>query len=390
MKMQNVPLSDIVPNPWRDMKLYPIKSDEAKEHIRDLRESINDHGFFGGVKGRRVDGKVQIACGHMRIEAARAAKPPLETIPIFIDDMDEDAMLRLMTDENALQAGSNPGAVMNEVAAVTRRLIDGLLSAPTIVGVPRAVKDAFESEYAIKQAIGKLRAGKDIHLALGYETIRRYLGQGEIDRSHRGERQVRTAITALKQSGDYDDVVNEMRAKYPVPDAPSAKSKAAAVPKPRRAPVLDGRCATVFENEHQFDAFREAVTTTTASKVIPVNKQLALAKEIMSAKRGGEFKKKHVGAPFIKAFVHGQVQDAIKAQRTIDKAEREAYLAEQAEARIDSELHSAKASVRSLTSSIARLIDLAGDFPHHPKLGGFSAQLDRLAIAIKQLSEKLK
>jgi hypothetical protein len=34
-------------------------------------------------------------------------------------------MLRLMTDENATQAGANPGAVLNEVA-VTRRLIDGL------------------------------------------------------------------------------------------------------------------------------------------------------------------------------------------------------------------------------------------------------------------------
>jgi hypothetical protein len=31
---------------------------------------------------------------------------------------------------NALQSGENPGAVMNEVAAVTRRLIEGLLSEP--------------------------------------------------------------------------------------------------------------------------------------------------------------------------------------------------------------------------------------------------------------------
>jgi hypothetical protein len=36
-------------------------------------------------------------------------------------------MLRLMTDENATQAGSRPSSVMNEVEAVTKRLLDGLL-----------------------------------------------------------------------------------------------------------------------------------------------------------------------------------------------------------------------------------------------------------------------
>jgi ParB family chromosome partitioning protein len=98
MKMQNVSLSDIVPNPWRDMKLYPLDTD----HVAELRSSINDHGFFGGVKGRRRNGKIELGCGHMRIEAARKAR--LDSVPIFIDDMDDDTMLRLMTDENATQA----------------------------------------------------------------------------------------------------------------------------------------------------------------------------------------------------------------------------------------------------------------------------------------------
>jgi hypothetical protein len=34
--------------------------------------------------------------------------------------VDDDAMLRLMTDENATQGGNSPGAVLNEVAAVMR------------------------------------------------------------------------------------------------------------------------------------------------------------------------------------------------------------------------------------------------------------------------------
>jgi hypothetical protein len=52
----------------------------------------------------------------------------LETIPIFVDDMDDDEMLRLMVDENATQrGGTNAGAIMNEVASITRRLAEALL-----------------------------------------------------------------------------------------------------------------------------------------------------------------------------------------------------------------------------------------------------------------------
>jgi len=386
MRMQNVPLSDIVPNPWRDLKLYPIDTD----HVAELRASINDHGFFGGIKGRRRNGKIEIGCGHQRIEAARKAK--LDSVPIFVDDIDDDAMLRLMTDENATQAGSHPGAVMNEVAAVTRRIIEGLLTTGT--NVPVVVTKAFDGgSTKIKDTISKLRNGTDVHLAIGHNVIRRYLGQGNTDRAHRGERQIREAITALKQSGRYDDMVDEAVAKHPQPvdGKPAAKGKTAAKSerKPRRPRVLDERCADVFDNEHQFHAFREAVTTPTAIKVIPVQQQLALAKEIMVTKATG-FKNKQKGAPFIKAVVHQQVQEAMKAQRNINKEEREAYLAEQREARIESELHSANASTRSLISSIARLIDLADEFPAHPKLGGFSARLDTLVSAIQQFSKKLK
>jgi len=394
MKLQHVPLDQIVPNPWRDTKLYPIDAD----HVAELRQSIGDHGFFGGVKGRRRNGKVELGCGHARIAAARKAKvdgEPLETVPIFIDDLDDDAMLRLMTDENATQAGANPGAVMNEVAAVTRRLIDGLLG--RLDNCPIAVAKAFENKVGIEQARTKLRNGTDVHLAFSHPTIRRYLGQGNAKRSYRSERQVREAISALKQSGKYDDLVDEARAKYPVPDAPAAKGKDVAPRKPRRPRTLDERAANVFPNEHQFHAFREAVTTHAAQQAIPVNQQLALAKEIMkpsSSTDVGGFngikQKKQIGAPYIKMMVQAKVQEGLKKQRDINKEEREAYLAEQREARIEDELHSANASLRSLVSALARLIDLAEEFPAHPKLGGFSARLDTLVGAIQQFSKKLK
>jgi ParB-like chromosome segregation protein Spo0J len=389
MRMQNIALDDIVPNPWRDMKLYPLD----KDHVGELRKSINDHGFFGGVKGRRRNGKVELGCGHSRIEAARKAK--LDNVQIFIDDIDDDGMLRLMTDENATQAGSNPGAVINEVAAVTRRLIEGLLADGTIV--PPVVKAAFEDRGALDRAKGKLRNGADVHLAIGHNVIARYLGQGDIKKSLRGERQIREAITTLKQSGAYDEMVEDAISKYPPPtDAKPSKGRAVATTKPKpkpRAPVLDARVANVFPNENQFHAFREAVTTDGAKRVIPVENQFALAKQIMkTAKADGDedFTKKHIGAPYIRKLVQTEVEQGMKAQREINKDEREAYLREQREERIESELHSANASLRSLLSALGRVAELADEFPAHPKIGGFAARLETLVAAITQFSKKLK
>ena len=160
--------------------------------------------------------------------------------------------------------------------------------------------------------------------------------------------------------------------------------------------ILDERTAKLFPNDHQFHAFREAVTTAAAQRVIPVENQYALAKSIMAATDdrsgpiAGATNKKQIGAPYIKKRVQTEVEEALKKQREIDKTEREQYLIEQREARIDDELHTANASLRSLISAIAKLTDLAEQFPGHPKLGGFSARLDTLVDAIKQFSKSLK
>lgn len=391
MKLQNIPLDQIVDNPWRDLKLYPIDDD----HVADLRDSIKEHGFFASLKGRRRNGKIELGCGHSRIAAAKKAK--LDTIPIFIDDLDDDAMLRLMTDENALQSGSNPGAIMNEVAAVTRRLIEALLGPSD--NCPKVIAGLFNGAKGLETTRGALRNGNNVHRALGVDVIRPYLGQGNAERSHRAERQIREAISALKQAGRYDDIVSEALARHPQPvsDNPPSKGKAVTAPKPRRPRILDERCANLFPNEHQFHAFREAVTTAGAQKAIPVDQQYALAKNIMTSpppKEGqslrGATTKKQIGAPYIKVRVQAAVQEGLDKQRNIDKAEREVYLTEQREARIADELHSANASLRSLISAIARLIDLAEQCPDHPKIGGFSARLDTLVGAITQLRNKLK
>jgi len=389
MRLHYVPLDQIVSNPWRDEDLYPI----TDEQIAALRASIKDHDFFATLKGRRRNGKVEIACGHARVKAARRAR--LETIPIFIDDMDDDEMLRLMVDENATQrGGTNAGAVMNEVAAVTKRLIEGLADTSGTI-VPDVIRRAFGDKVGVETARTRLRNGA--FNAIGHNVIRAYLGGGDPNEAKRAERQIREAVGALKQSGVFDEILQKALRKFPEPTEARSESKSitASAPKPKPSRVLDERTANLFPNDHQFHAFREAVTTPGAQRAIPVSQQYALAKEIMKApatQKGGfsgATNKQQIGAPYIKKMVQTKVEEGLKQQREIDREERERYLAEQIEERISAEVSNASSSLRGLLSALKNMERLAEQFPDHPKLGGFSARLDDLVNAIKQFSRKL-
>ena len=59
------------------------------------------------------------------VQASRQAG--LRQVDILVEDMDDDEMIRLMCVENATQRGAVAAAVLNEVAAATRRLASVLL-----------------------------------------------------------------------------------------------------------------------------------------------------------------------------------------------------------------------------------------------------------------------
>jgi ParB-like nuclease domain len=388
MKMQNVPLDQIVWNPWRDMKVYPIDD----EHVRELRQSIRTHGFFGGMKARRRNGVYELGCGHHRIVAAR--KEGLGTVPIFVDDMDDDMMIALMTDENATQGGYSGAAVLADIAAAMRRLI-GILLQPGDTLAPIGAK-VFEGKVGFGTARGKLLArleDPDKDGGIGWRPILRYLGHGDESKSSRSKRQVIEAITTLKQSGRYDEIVDNEIRKHPLPEISAKQSKETAVaktkqPRPKRR-VYDDRCSALFPNEHQAKAFREAMTTPGAQRFIPVNEQREVAKNMLGATHS-QFDKKQIGASYIKRQVQAVVEEAAKQQREIDKQEKEDFLRQQRESRIQEELRDADRALSRLLSALGALSDLAREFPGHPKLGGFSARLDTLVGAINQFSKQLK
>jgi hypothetical protein len=298
-----VPIDEIVSNPWRDFSLYPLDD----KHVANLCGSINDDDFYSGLKGRRRNDKVEIACGHARVEAARMAGRT--HIPVCIDDIDDDGMLRIMINENALQFGSSPGAALNEVAATTRRLIEGLYAMSVGQPVPHSVSKVFETRATLEKALTKLQsrlADPDAEAPVSYQLIMRYLGSGDEKATKRGERQIRGALSALQQSGCYDKMIDEALHKYaPAAEAPPSDSTTVAKPKQptkRRPRIFDERTANLFPIDHQFDAFRQAVTTWDAQKLIPVENQYQLAKQIMDYAGLKEFNKKQLTASYIETW----------------------------------------------------------------------------------------
>jgi hypothetical protein len=121
---------------------------------------------------------------------------------------------------------------MNEVAAVTQRLMDGLLLEGEI---SPSIAIAFETKRALEHARTMLRKGSNVHLALGHITIRRYLGQGDLARSGRGERDIREAMANLKLDSRYDDMVEQALLENPPPVEP-AKTKTEATPPAKKEP----------------------------------------------------------------------------------------------------------------------------------------------------------
>jgi ParB/RepB/Spo0J family partition protein len=89
-----VPLSKIKDNPHRDKKRNPVNP----ERVSQLVESIGTTGFWKGVYGREVEDFVEIAFGHTRVDAARAAG--LKEIPVEIEELTDSDMLMRMTREN--------------------------------------------------------------------------------------------------------------------------------------------------------------------------------------------------------------------------------------------------------------------------------------------------
>lgn len=108
-------IKDILPNPYRDLRRYPI----SREKVDALRESIRDTGFWDNLIGRiNANGKVEIAYGHHRMVAVLEELGPDKEIDITIRDLSNADMLRILGQENREEWSSTVVSDIETIRAV--------------------------------------------------------------------------------------------------------------------------------------------------------------------------------------------------------------------------------------------------------------------------------
>jgi hypothetical protein len=118
-------LKDVLPNPYHDLVGYRY----LDYKIEKLMESIRATGYGDNTVGRMLpDNKLQIACGHHRLEALRRLYPLDSEHEFIVQNLSNDAMMQMMARENDETYGGDLRTVMQNVAAVVQALARGDLS----------------------------------------------------------------------------------------------------------------------------------------------------------------------------------------------------------------------------------------------------------------------
>ena len=95
-----VPVGSIRPNPYQPRKSFD------KEKLKELSESIKEHGIIQPLIVRKKGMDYELVAGERRLRAAKLAK--LQTVPVLIRDYDEKQMRELSLVENIQRHDLNP------------------------------------------------------------------------------------------------------------------------------------------------------------------------------------------------------------------------------------------------------------------------------------------
>jgi hypothetical protein len=180
-----VPLSKIKDNPFRDKKRNPVDP----ERVAQLVESIGTTGFWKGVYGREVGEFVEIAFGHTRVDAARAAG--LTEIPVEIEELTDSDMLMRMTRENLR------GELLVSLEAVSAAVKAYGVGTVQFEEVdPKARRDALR--FSPSFVPGSTSCTTVVHHAYTTDTLARFLGGAYVKSNGRAQESVQAALGILE------------------------------------------------------------------------------------------------------------------------------------------------------------------------------------------------
>ena len=122
MELQTWNLSNVVRNPYRDFDGHPLQ----ESRIERLMESIKTNGLDTTLEGRVVNGKLQLAAGHHRVEALRRLGRTEEAF--LVQDFTELQMVRKLRRDNDTEYEHGPEVWFELVSGVVKGFASGRLT----------------------------------------------------------------------------------------------------------------------------------------------------------------------------------------------------------------------------------------------------------------------
>ena len=99
-KIVEILIDDIEPNPYQPRREF------NEEQLKELSESIKEHGIIQPINIRKIDDKYQLVAGERRLRAAKMAG--LTYIPCIESEYDEQKMMEIALIENIQREDLNP------------------------------------------------------------------------------------------------------------------------------------------------------------------------------------------------------------------------------------------------------------------------------------------
>ena len=318
-----VDLRTLQDNPTRNFKVDPIDS----EVVTQLRHSIEEDGFWGGIVCRKIKGNIiQIAAGHHRVRAAILAGITFHDVTVNMN-MDDDAMVRILARENATQRGNQGTARMGSVAAALKRII--VCEYHDCVGKPTQRPD----NNIFKQGVGWRAIEAKLHGIPGIS-----------------ETSIQEDLAALKASGLYSDIISGAqieidamvaevmaRAKQEEDNANAqeeAKSNQAAGERTRKIATkaaeiprtfdVEGVSKYIKEPAHR-ETFRKFVEQKNVKDILPVDQQFEVAKQLVEQAKVEEAE---LNSTFIRTHLMNMVINAKREAEELSRKEEERLMRE--------------------------------------------------------------
>ncbi|MFD0050638.1 ParB/RepB/Spo0J family partition protein [Actinomycetes bacterium NPDC127524] len=156
--IHNINIKDLRPNPYQPRKIFHA------EAIRELKESIEQHGILQPIIARKSIKGYEIVVGERRYRAAKEAG--LTTVPVVIRELSEQQMMELAILENLQREDLNP----IEEAVAYQSLLDKL--------------DVTQEELAKRLGKSRPHIANHIRLLSLPEDIQNLITEGKISMGH--------------------------------------------------------------------------------------------------------------------------------------------------------------------------------------------------------------